>query len=246
MSILIPLYIYPTAGSWNPLLSAAQGYPSVNFTVIINPNNGPGTTTLPDANYMEALRSITRYPNVDILGYVASTYGARDIADIEADIATYSGWGDEISLQGIFIDEAPSGIEYGDFMSDITLNIRETWAETLDMDATVVYNPGVVIDQTLYSNADLIVAFEGAEADRWAFMEHGLANLDSENGKKTAVIVHTFNGTSEDLEKLVREVIESNVGSLFVTDRLYSEWPGVWRCLVETVAGKRCQREPTV
>ncbi|SPO06304.1 uncharacterized protein DNG_08993 [Cephalotrichum gorgonifer] len=248
VSILVPLYIYPTAGSWQPLLSAASNHPNVNFAVIINPDSGPGTESLPDSNYIEALRSFDQYPNVSLLGYVGTKYGDRDAAHIEADVALYSGWehefanlddgGPVVSLQGIFLDEIPAEVEYAEVISDITSVIRDTWSQVMDTDATVVYNPGVMVDTSFYSSADCIVAFEDAEVDRPAFMEEILADMDWENRQKTAAIVHTYSGTWEELEQLVEWAADSGLSSLFVTDQaggLYTEWPGIWESLVGLV-----------
>lgn len=90
--ILVPLYIYPTPVSWEPLFLAAKSFPDLDFLVIVNPGNGPGPDALPDANYLTALATLSALPNAKVIGYVHCSYGQRISAAIEKDILTYQGW----------------------------------------------------------------------------------------------------------------------------------------------------------
>lgn len=248
VSILLPLYIYPEDGSWEPLVTMASAHSDVDFTVIVNPDSGPGLASLPDENYVGALRSLGDYPNINLLGYIRCGYGDREVDEIDADIATYGGWEDEfasledsvaVSLQGIFVDEMPAELEYVDLMSHITENIKDTWAGTLDREATVIYNPGVVVDPSFYPYADSIVAFEDAETERSAFMSDGLGDVDWELRAKMSAIVHSWGGSWNDLQELVSEVADSGLEGVFVTHQtggVYNEWPGMWESLVEIVS----------
>ncbi|CAI4213486.1 unnamed protein product [Parascedosporium putredinis] len=225
VSILLPLYIYPTAGSWEPLLSVAQSHPGISFTVVVNPNNGPGTTPLPDDNYVEALASFKSLPNVHLIGYVCCYYGDRDTDLIEDDIYIYSQWESElatlgqtgVSVDGIFFDEVPAEVEYGG--------------------STVIFNPGVIVDEAFYSQADLVVAFEDTELNLDDFLEAS-DDLSAQNRAKSAAIVHTYQGTAEGLADLVDEIREAGLGGVFVTDQtggVYNEWPDWWDSLIEIV-----------
>lgn len=249
LSILLPLYIYPSPGSWDPLLTMAATHSNVDFTVIVNPASGPGTDSLPDENYVAALRSLDHFPNVNLLGYVRCTYGDRDVADIDEDIAKYGDWEAQISdlddgglgvtLQGIFLDEFPAEAEYLPLMAHISQQIQDTWADTMDTKATVTYNPGVVVDPAFYPLADYIVAFEDSEAERSTFMDDGLTQVDMDDRKKTGAIVHTYEGSPDDLEGLVDEMVDTGIESLFVTHQVggqYNEWPEMWEHLVEILS----------
>ena len=90
--IIVPLYIYPTPTAWEPLFSAAAAHPEVTFVVIVNPADGPGTTQLPDTNYLAALARISSLDNIRTLGYVHCSYGNRATAEVERDIRAYQGW----------------------------------------------------------------------------------------------------------------------------------------------------------
>lgn len=93
-------------------------HPDVNFTVVINPGNGPGPNRLPDANYTHAIPSLTSYANVRLLGYVHISYAQRDIALVRRDIETYANWpsissNPNLAVRGIFVDETPQQYDAG-------------------------------------------------------------------------------------------------------------------------------------
>lgn len=90
--ILLPLYIYPTPTAWEPLYSAADSHPELDFLAVVNPGNGPGPDILPDANYIEALARLTALPNVRLIGYVHCSYGNRLLDELVADVSAYRGW----------------------------------------------------------------------------------------------------------------------------------------------------------
>ena len=41
ISVLLPLYVYPESGAWDPVYSAVSSNPSVEFVVVVNPDSGP-------------------------------------------------------------------------------------------------------------------------------------------------------------------------------------------------------------
>lgn len=93
--ILVPLYIYPAPGAWDPLYTAAARHADagLDFYAIVNPDNGPGTAAkLPDANYVAALERLTALPNVRVIGYVHCSYGLREADEIVRDVERYAGW----------------------------------------------------------------------------------------------------------------------------------------------------------
>jgi len=96
MSMGIPNYSYPP-GAWATY--NALGMPDV-YIQILNPNSGPGTT--PDPGYVSAYAAALAKGTL-ILGYVPTTYGARPIADVKADIDKYYTFYPQLS--GIFFDE---------------------------------------------------------------------------------------------------------------------------------------------
>lgn len=80
------------------------------FLVVINPDSGPGSSPLPNDDFIPAIRKLKSYPHVQTVGYVPTDYGNRAIDDVIRDVQTYAGWalnGTGIAMQGIFFDEAP-------------------------------------------------------------------------------------------------------------------------------------------
>ena len=91
-------------------------HPEVNFTVVINPGNGPGPDSLPDGNYTREIPKLTAYPNVRLLGYVYTSYGKRNVSAVRKDIQTYADWptnssNPNLAVRGIFFDETPQQYE---------------------------------------------------------------------------------------------------------------------------------------
>jgi hypothetical protein len=93
-----------------------SAHPDVNFTVVINPGNGPGPDSLPDANYTREIPTLSSYENVRLLGYVYTSYAKRNVSAIRKDIQTYADWptnssNPNLAVQGIFFDETPQQYE---------------------------------------------------------------------------------------------------------------------------------------
>ncbi|KAF8875179.1 Spherulation-specific family 4-domain-containing protein [Infundibulicybe gibba] len=114
--IIFPLYIYPFGDcvAWTPVISAIQDNDSLQFYIVVNPNNGPvgpggAPGNQPDANYQTCIAALrtagSTGQNIKILGYVATGHGTRDSADVDTDIDIYSQWGSAYRPDGIFFDQ---------------------------------------------------------------------------------------------------------------------------------------------
>jgi len=79
----------------------AAGAANVQTVAIINPDSGPGTG--PDSNYNTYMAKLNE-AGVEMIGYVHTSYGARALADVQADIDQYAA--EFPLLVGIFLDEA--------------------------------------------------------------------------------------------------------------------------------------------
>lgn len=93
-------------------LSIAR-HPALTFVVVVNPASGPGLGDGPDANYTREIPKLNSYANVRTMGYVSTDWTKRDIALAKKDIATYSAWAQnasvqDLGVQGIFLDETPA------------------------------------------------------------------------------------------------------------------------------------------
>lgn len=117
--LLVPLYVYPgssTDSAWQPLYSAIEAQPKVEWQIIVNPSSGPGPNSCPgssgsavDANWQAGIAKLNGYANVQTLGYVWAEWGTRAIADVESDINIYAKWascsGVDVAVDGIFFDD---------------------------------------------------------------------------------------------------------------------------------------------
>jgi hypothetical protein len=128
-SVLVPLYVYPSVGAWEPVYAMyafltpkfsetffsdhcrATAYPQLHFTAIINVHNGPGDGSLPNFEYSHAIGTLNSFHNVRTIGYVATTWCTRDLSSVIDDVAAYSFWGQydgSLAIDGIFVDETPT------------------------------------------------------------------------------------------------------------------------------------------
>lgn len=110
-----------------------EAHPSLNFTIVINPGNGPGPNALPDANYTREVPRLSAYQNVRLLGYVATTYGTKNISLVRKDIETYASWPTlgnnlNLSVSGIFFDETPQefNTSYQAYYQNLTALVKQS------------------------------------------------------------------------------------------------------------------------
>lgn len=120
-------------------------HPELNFTVIVNPQSGPGTSPLPSSQYSFQVQQLNTYPNVQKVGYVRTGYATRNITDVLQDVATYSGWpsnSSALAMDGIFFDEIPS--EYSTEMANYLTTINKA----------VKDSPGLEPNRTVRAHLD--------------------------------------------------------------------------------------------
>jgi hypothetical protein len=235
MSILLPLYIYPWAGVWDPFYHAAETHPNVNFTVVINPCNGPCVAGVPTEPYLAEVPKLKNYTNVHTLGYVATNYSNRPIDDVLEEIRTWAIWpkansNDKMSVDGIFFDEVPGSYEWEkyDYLQKATNEVKA--ADGLRQ-KIVVHNPGVL--PGIYSNylnlADITVVFENTfmewlEQDKF----NALASFSTSANipkSKLAVMMHTLPNLNDDMVQWVTKELVGMVGWSFVSSvKTSGEW----------------------
>jgi hypothetical protein len=96
LGIMVPAYFDPSSGYWNSLDYAASRVPLI---AIMNPYNGPGASR--NQAYVTALTNLHQAGG-KVISYVYSSYAARPLTNVEADIDTYLSF---YSVDGFFIDE---------------------------------------------------------------------------------------------------------------------------------------------
>ncbi|KAF2874707.1 Spherulation-specific family 4 [Massariosphaeria phaeospora] len=257
MSILLPLYVYPHAGAWSPLYSAAKAHPDVDFTVVVNPCSGPCMNgSLPDKVYLDEIPKLKTFENIRTLGYVATHYGAKELNSVLAEIDTYANWpkvtnNTKLRVDGIFFDETPSGysvVKY-DYLKAASQAVRN---KTRFRDHFVVHNPGLVAPALLNSPtvlqnsflnlSDITVVFEETFAkwlDKATFDPLRTHNI---RRSKLAVILHSLPNLSKTVLDFVVQQVEETADWLFLTDvgvkdEYYHGFSAIFEDVVRSVDG---------
>src|SRR2546427_7286933 len=148
--IVIPLYTYPTDGSWAATFQARSAHPNVPIITVINPSNGPGGAS--DLNYVQGVKSF-QAAGIIVLGYVATGYASQAMSNLDAQISSYKNW---YRLNGIFFDEMANNQGNENYYS--TLN---TYVKSLGMTYTMG-NPGTTTLKSYVGTLDSIIIYESA------------------------------------------------------------------------------------
>ncbi len=101
--LLVPLYTYPTDGTWTTLIQAKTARPTLDVVAIINPNSGPGTSK--DSAYATGITNLET-AGIVVVGYVATGYGTKSysaVATVESNVDAYLSF--YPNIEGIFFDE---------------------------------------------------------------------------------------------------------------------------------------------
>ena len=151
LGILVPAYFSPTSGGyWSALNQAADRVPLI---AIMNPNNGPSTSV--NSNYTSAVNAL-RNAGGRVIGYVYSSYAARPVVDVEADIDRYHAF---YTIDGFFVDEMTndSDATHLAYYEELYQYIKAKQASYF-----VVGNPGInaPADYLTRPTVDALVTFE--------------------------------------------------------------------------------------
>lgn len=211
----------------------------MKFTVIINPDDGPGNGTRPSAEYVDVLNALEVYPHVQTLGYIRTDRGNRDKATVRAEIAKYSGWSkfQDLRLNGIFFDQTPFKDEgnASEYLRNISATVRHS--EGFLESKLVVHNPGCVPDVGLVRyRTDLVVVYEGAYSNLPSRerLSNSVKVLEkcSLHRQNFGILIHSTpsNTGRVRLRKIVDNVRRS-VEWLYITDLtkdVYGEYGSLW------------------
>lgn len=232
--IILPLYIYPTATSWDILYSTLTTHPQLPFLIIINPLSGPGPAPYPNTNYIVAIAKLRTHTNTKILGYVHTTYAKRPERAVKNDISIYAGWKihleSDIRVDGIFFDEAPNSYTREPFayMSSVCQYAKEVLGG-----GPVVLNPGVRVDAAYYTVADFIVGYENHHS---AYPTNSLDTVERSLRSVTSILVHHFTGTAKEQREIVLGLLREGFRGVFVSTHEYDEWSSLWSAFCGAVA----------
>jgi Spherulation-specific family 4 len=182
-ALIVPLYTYPGV-SWTNIINAKQANPGVAMVTIINPNNGPGASK--DQNYVTGINNL-RAAGVVVLGYDHTSYAARPLADVEADINSYKSW---YNVSGIFFDEmsnVPGNENY--------YSILNQYSKSAGLGFTVG-NPGANTIPSYVGTLDVIVTYENQGVPNTSSLAAMTLGMPKSNFAVIAYGVDVWNGSS--------------------------------------------------
>jgi hypothetical protein len=140
----VPAYFSDDA-NWAKIKLQAGG---ITYAVM-NPNSGPGTSI--DPMWVTRLNTIG-LTNPGIVGYVDTSYAARPLLDVQADIGRYMDW---YGVKSIFLDQTPWGCS--------TTSYYEAIAATVHANGGIlIMNPGGLPQTCMIDIGDIIVSFENS------------------------------------------------------------------------------------
>jgi hypothetical protein len=142
--LLIPAYFYP-GPLWDQVIAGA---PTVG-AVVMNPDSGPGQAQNPD--YVAAVDK-AQTAGIQVIGYVHTSYGARDPRAVKDEIERFKAW---YHVDGIFLDQVADGLASLAYYQNLADYIRGTPGYV------VVLNHSTVPDETYTAVGDILVIFEG-------------------------------------------------------------------------------------
>ncbi|CAO2657841.1 Nn.00g071010.m01.CDS01 [Neocucurbitaria sp. VM-36] len=248
-SVIVPLYVYPSVGAWDPVYDMASSYPRVQFTAIVNVHNGPGEGALPSAEYAHAIGTLNSLNNVRTIGYVATTWCTRNLSSVLDDIGAYSFWGDynqSLAVNGIFVDETPTQYtpDYVSYLQTISYAIHDSPGLRDDY---IVHNPGALPDPRYFdhdtsgeagpTNADLRVVFENSFIN-WTIQGPALAEATQTYDRtKLALFLHSVPDMSTNETEITLQQLLAVGHSIWLTGTQdYTDFDAVLPIFIDCLA----------
>ncbi|MEQ1666901.1 MAG: spherulation-specific family 4 protein [Sulfuriferula sp.] len=237
LEALVPAYFDPTSNpnAWNTLTSTASKIP---LSAIMNPNSGPGSAQ--DTSYLNATNNL-RIAGGHVLGYVATSYGARPIGDVMADVNKYIAW---YPVDGIFLDEMTSDANssHYSYYQSIYNQIK-----ALNVNYRIIGNPGTNTQETYLTTptADALVIFENTAKSYSKFIPSSW--VKNYNRQGFASLVYSLNNSAQ-IKTFLNQAVSGNSGLVYLTndggsnpwDTLTSYWDTEVNCIMTINAGLSC------
>ena len=222
-AMMIPAYFQP-GSLWNQAIS---GTPTVTV-LVMNPNNGPGLSASPA--YLATVNN-SQNNGIQVMGYVHTNYGRRDLQKVLDEISIYMHW---YSVDGIFLDETSADPIHINYYQILAKHIRSF------LNKQVILNPGRFPDKIYLTLSDILVVFEGTYQSYKHLVVPSWTYLHSAD--QFAHIVYDAS-TKEQMKKALRWSRERNAGLIFVTnDKLPNPCdtlPTYWLAELEEITTRR-------
>lgn len=235
-AVVVPLYIYPVVSGvdqWKPIKDAAIANPSVSFTVIVNPNSGPGSSK--DTTYADAIVQM-KNAGVKCIGYVSTNYGAVAVATVKANMDKYRTWYPGVS--GFFLDEmANSGNKeaYYQSLTDYATSIGKPYT---------MGNPGTAVPQSYFDTVTNTVIYETSPLPQMSQINLGPTFAPY----RSAMIV--YNVPASALNQTYINQASKYVKWFYITDDVlsnpYDQLPSYWNTFIFYIAASATPVSPPV
>jgi hypothetical protein len=210
--MFIPAYFYP-GSFWT---QAKADAPTVGF-MVMNPASGPGTSQ--NSDYVTAVNS-ARAAGIKVIGYVHTSYGARDAATVKSEVDAFKLW---YHVDGIFLDETASDAALIPYYQDVANYIRATSG------TYVALNPGVIPAEGYMNVGDTVAVFEGTYNTYKNWVKPSWASKYPTS--KFTHLIHATSGSSA-MKNAIKWSKQRRAGNVYVTnDVLPNPWdilPSYW------------------
>ncbi len=148
--LLVPLYTPAGDATWSTLIQVKGLYPSVPIIAIINPQNGPGSSS--NAAFVSGIQSL-QTAGINVVGYVPTNYALTSISVVETGISNYSIF---YHVNGIFFDQMNSSQAAVSYYSALS-----TYVHSLGL-AITIGNPGTSVPASFIGTMNILNIYENS------------------------------------------------------------------------------------
>jgi len=218
--LAVPSYYDPCYGCATNYWLNTKGKARI---VIANPNSGPDTAL--DSNYVTMVSEM-KAGGALVLGYVATTYGAKTAATVQAEIDKYYAW---YGVSGIFFDEGSDSCTSVPYYQQ-----QVAYVKTKDPNALTALNWGTDGRECYLSSSnapDIVVNFEDSYSNylSWSGPATWTANYPP---SKFWQLVYAAPATQAALDNALSLSRSRRAGWVYITnDVLNNPWdtlPTLW------------------
>lgn len=204
--VILPLYAYPTESEWTIVESSLAEYPAMDFLIIINPSNGPETSS-PNSDWQTGITKLKSYSNCQIIGYVATQDTGRAISDVESDVDMYAAWPASIRVAGIFFDEVT--------LNDVSYySTLASYAKSKLSPGIVVLNPGSV-GATEYFSFSQVMVYEDTYDN---YIGGNVPGPPAGTEGASSIIIYSMPDSTDAFSNLLSTFVSSGYAAVYLTD----------------------------
>lgn len=201
-TIALAMYVDPSDPAWTQARTAA---PTVAL-LIANPNSGPGSTV--DASYTQAILAAHSVGQI-VVGYVHTSYGARPIAQVEADVDSWYTL--YPAVDGIFSDETSTdAAKVTPYYKPLYDQVKAKTGKRI-----VVINPGTATSESYMTASDVVMSFEDVYAN---YVNATTPSWVASYGRERFWHI-VLSATQTQMQNAVMLARQRNAGYVYVTDQ---------------------------